>query len=122
MVEMYLGIDPGVVIFKALVLVIDDVYGQALTILILAFVKFPTKELHTHDGKNEPKHQADKQDIDNGGNGVHQGIDYDLKQVQVLGICTEISPSFFAHKVRLATWPCKFAARFSSQEKKNPLA
>ena len=25
---------------------------------------------------------------------------------------------FFAHKVRLATWPCKFAARFSSQEKK----
>ncbi len=38
-----------------------------------------TKQLHSHNGANEPKDQANEDDVTNGRNGLKEGVDYNLK-------------------------------------------
>ena len=42
-------------------------------------IVFSSKHLHAHDGKNEPEYQANQQNVEDAGNGLHQGIDNNLK-------------------------------------------
>ena len=80
MVECYLGVDPGVILLETFPLVVDDTDWKPGVVLVNTFVELATKKLNSHDGKYQPEHQADQQDIDDGGDGVHQGIYYNLEQ------------------------------------------
>ena len=80
MVECYLGVDPGVILLETFPLVLDHTDWQPGVVLVNTFVEFATKKLNSHDGKYQPEHQTDQQDIDDGGDGVHQGIYYNLDQ------------------------------------------
>ena len=56
MVEMDLGVDPSIVFLKAFPFVINNVDFQTFTLLIQTLVELASKELHTHNGENQPKH------------------------------------------------------------------
>ena len=40
---------------------------------------FPSKELDTHDGEDEPEDEADQQDVKNARNGLDESIYYNLE-------------------------------------------
>ena len=60
-------------------LVIDDVYGQPLSKVVDALEELPPEELDAHDGEDEPEHQAHQKDVEDAGDGVHQGVHDNLK-------------------------------------------
>ena len=73
-----LGVDPGEVLVRALPLVPDLGGGQPLIVLVQAFVELSSKELDPHDGEDEPEHKAHQQHVEDGRDGVHQGVHHDL--------------------------------------------
>ena len=73
------GVDPGEVLLCALELVVDDVDLQPISLFVYAFVELSAEELHAHDGEDEPEDEAHEEHVEDGGNGVHQGVDNDLK-------------------------------------------
>ena len=77
-VKSDLGVDPGVVLVGTLPLVLDDGDGETQVVLIEALVELAPEELDAHDGEDEPEHQADQQHIEDGGDGVHQGVHHNL--------------------------------------------
>ncbi len=40
--------------------------------------ELPSKHLYAHDGEDEPKYQADEQHVEDGWDGLDEGIDDDL--------------------------------------------
>ena len=54
-----------------------------------ALVELAPEELDAHDGEDEPKDETDQQHVDDGGDGVHQGVHHDLnaKMGQTREIC-----------------------------------
>ena len=64
---------------EALCLVVYDVDVEAVPALVDALEEFPAEELDPHDGEYEPEHEADKEDVDDGGDRVHQSIDNNLR-------------------------------------------
>lgn len=83
MVKGDLGILPRVVLLKALKFIVDDGGWQSFSFFIHAFVKLAPKDLHSHDGEDEPKDQTHQQDVEDGGNGVHQCIHHNLSRSKV---------------------------------------
>ena len=81
-VKCYLGVDPGVVLLETLPLVVHHAHWQPDAVLVQTLVELPSEELNSHDGEDEPKHQADQQDVDDRGDGVHQGVYYDLQTLR----------------------------------------
>ena len=79
-VKCYLGVDPGVILLETFPLVVNHTDWQSGVVLVNTFVELPAKELNSHDGKYQPEDEADQQDIDDGGDGVHQGIYHNLEQ------------------------------------------
>ena len=67
-------VDPGVVFLEALELVVDDVNVQALALVVHALVELAAEELDAHDGKDQPEHEAHQEHVEDGRDGVHQGI------------------------------------------------
>lgn len=63
---------------------------KAFSCVVDAFLKFSCKEVHAHDAEDEPEDEADKEDVHDGRDGAHQGIDHNLK---------------WAEK-RLSSWGC----------------
>lgn len=45
---------------------------------IHTFIKFSSKQVDTHDAKDEPEDETDKQHIHNGGNGTKKSVDHHL--------------------------------------------
>ena len=80
MIKCYLGVDPGVILLEALPLVVNHTDWQPCVVLVNTFVELPAEELNSHDGEDEPEDEAHQQDIDDGGDGVHQGIYYNLEE------------------------------------------
>ena len=80
MVKCDLGVDPGVILLETFPLIVNHTHGESGVVLVNTFVELSTKKLNSHDGKYQPEHEADQQDIDDGGDGVHQGIYYNLEQ------------------------------------------
>ena len=74
----YLRVDPGVVLLEALCLVVDDVDVEAVAVGVDALEELAAEELDAHDGEDEPEHQAHQQHIEDGGDGVHQGVHHNL--------------------------------------------
>ncbi len=81
-VEGDLGVDPGEVLLGALESVVDDVDGEAVALLVHALVELAAEELDAHDGEDEPEHQAHEKHVEDGGDGVHQGVHHDLKGIR----------------------------------------
>ena len=79
MVKCYLGVDPGVILLETFPLVLHNAHWQPNAVLVQTFVELPSKKLNSHDGEYEPEDQADQQDVDDGGDGVHQGVYNDLQ-------------------------------------------
>ena len=79
----YLGIDPGVILLEALCLVIDDVDVEAGAALVDALEELAAEELDAHDGEDEPEDEAHKEDVDDGGDGIHQSVHNNLKMRKV---------------------------------------
>ena len=79
-VEGDLGVDPGEVFLGAFPPVVDDRGRKALVKVVHAFVEFPAKELDAHDGEDQPEDQADQEHVEDGRDGVHQGVHHDLEQ------------------------------------------
>ena len=77
-VKSDLGIDPRVVLHLAFKLVVDNLDWESIPGLVDALVELATKELDTHDGENQPEDKAHQQDVEDGWNSVHQGVDDDL--------------------------------------------
>ena len=44
---------------------------------------FPSKELDTHDGEDEPEDEADQQDVEDAGDGLDESIHDDLKHFDI---------------------------------------
>ena len=82
-VERDLRVDPRKVLGVALPAVVDDVREQPLALVVDAFVKLSAEKLDAHDGEDEPEDEADEQDVDDGGDGVHEGVDDNLKKIAV---------------------------------------
>ena len=80
MVEVYFGVDPRVVFFEALRLVIDLWDGKPLSILVHALVELPSEKLDPHDRKYQPEDQTHQKHIDDGRDCIHQGIDNNLQE------------------------------------------
>ena len=80
MVECYLGVDPGVILLETFPLIVNNTDWQPGVVLVNTLVELSTKKLNSHDGEYQPEDQAHQQDIDDGGDGVHQGIYYNLDQ------------------------------------------
>ena len=85
----YLGIDPGVILLEALCLVIDDVDVEAGAALVDALEELAAEELDAHDGEDEPEDEAHEQHVEDGRDGVHQGVHHDLEgeQINILVLC-----------------------------------
>ena len=81
MIECYLGVDPGVILLETFPLVVNNTDWQPGVVLVNTLVELSTKKLNSHDGEYQPEDQAHQQDIDDGGDGVHQGIYYNLEQI-----------------------------------------
>ena len=80
MVKRYLGVDPGVVLLETFPLVVNNTDWQPGVVLVNTLVELSTKKLNSHDWEYQPEDQAHQQDIDDGGDGVHQGIYYNLEE------------------------------------------
>ena len=80
MIKGYLGVDPGVILLETFPLVVNNTDWQPGVVLVNTLVELSTKKLNSHDGEYQPEDQAHQQDIDDGGDGVHQGIYYNLEQ------------------------------------------
>ena len=78
----YLGIDPRVILLEALRLVIDDADVEAVALLVDALEELSAEELDPHDGEYEPEDEAHEQHVEDGRDGVHQGVDDDLEVEQ----------------------------------------
>ena len=68
---------------EALCLVVDDVDVEAVPAIIDALEEFPAEELDPHDGEDEPEDEAHKEDVDDGGDGIHQSVHNNLKMRKV---------------------------------------
>ena len=44
---------------------------------------FPSKELDTHDGEDEPEDEADQQDVEDARDGLDESIYYNLKHFYI---------------------------------------
>ena len=60
--------------------VLHNIDAQPDAVLVYTLVELATKELDSHDGEDEPEDEADQQHIDDGGDGVHQGIHHNLSK------------------------------------------
>ena len=80
-------VDPGIVFVGTLPLVRDLGWRQPLIVLVQTFVELSAEELDAHNGEDEPEHQADQQHVEDGRNGVHQGVHHNLaiKNLHLLG-------------------------------------
>ena len=78
-VEGDLGVDPREVLSGTLPLVGDLRDVEADVVVVDALVELPAKELNAHDGEDEPEDETHEEHIEDGGNGVHQGVDNNLK-------------------------------------------
>ena len=74
-----LGVDPRVVLHLALELVVHDLDGKSISGIVDALVKLSAEELDAHDGEYQPEDEADEQHVEDGGDGVHQRVDDNLK-------------------------------------------
>ena len=71
-------------LFVIILHIIYDIHRHSFAVFIDASIKSATKKLNTHDRKYQPKHQTHQQHVDNGRNGIHQGIDNDLKIIYII--------------------------------------
>ena len=81
-VEVDLRVEPGVIV-GLLHLIADSLVGHYAEvhpdpIAVLALVELSTKQIDSHDTEDEPKHEADQQHVEDGGDGLNQGIYHDL--------------------------------------------
>ena len=51
-------------------------------------------DLDPHDGEDEPKDEADKEDVDDGGDGIHQSIDNNLRITKMMTRMTIVERVF----------------------------
>ena len=79
MIERDFWIDPGVVFFPTLVLVVHNLDRKSIPGFVDTFVKFAAKKLNPHNWKDEPEDKTDEKDVENGRNGVHQSVNYNLE-------------------------------------------
>ena len=111
-VKCYLGVDPGVILLETFPLIVNHTHGESGVVLVNTFVELPAKELNSHDGKYQPEDEADQQDIDDGGDGVHQGIYDNLEEVLYYFI---IIPSSALNKLAASV-----LENFMASNEKNP--
>ena len=64
---------------EALCLVVYDVDVEAVPALVDALEEFPAEELDPHDGEYEPEDEAHEEHVEDGRDGVHQGVDDNLE-------------------------------------------
>ena len=64
--------------------VLHNIDAQPDAVLVDTLVELATKELDSHDGEDEPEDEADQKHIDDGGDGVHQGIHHNLSTCWLL--------------------------------------
>ena len=50
-----------------------------MTVIIKTVIDDVESDLDTHYGEDEPEDEADKEDVDDGGYRVHQGIHHNLE-------------------------------------------
>lgn len=79
-VKVDLRVVPGMVVLDAGVMVrnvrrVELQTGRPVN----AVVELAHKQLYPHDGEDEPKDKTDKQDVENGRNGLHEGVHHHLK-------------------------------------------
>ena len=53
--------------------------GQSFAVLVHALVELSAEELDAHDGEDEPEDEAHQQNVEDGGDGEHERVHYDLK-------------------------------------------
>ena len=77
-VEVNFGVDPGVVFLEALRFVVDLGDGKSLPEVVDTLVELPPEKLDAHDGEDEPEDQTHQEHVENGRDGIHQGIHHNL--------------------------------------------
>ena len=77
-VEVNFWVDPGVVFLEALRFVVDLSDGKPLPEVVDTLVELPPEELDAHDGEDEPEDQTHQEHVENGRDGIHQGIHHNL--------------------------------------------
>ena len=77
-VEVNFGVDPCVVFLEALRFVVDLSDGKPLPEVVDTLVELPPEELDAHDGEDEPEDQTHQEHVENGRDGIHQGIHHNL--------------------------------------------
>ena len=84
MVKGDLGVDPGKVFGSTLPLVGNLRDVETNIVIVDTFVELPTEELDAHDGEDEPEDETHEEHVEDGGDGVHQSIDNNLKLIYEL--------------------------------------
>ena len=77
-VEVNFWVDPGVVFLEALRFVVDLGDGKPLPEVVDTLVELPPEKLDAHDGEDEPEDQTHQEHVENGRDGIHQGIHHNL--------------------------------------------
>ena len=77
-IEVNFGVDPGVVFLEALRFVVDLGDGKPLPKVVNTLVELSPEELDAHDGEDKPEDQTHQKHVENGRDGIHQGIHHNL--------------------------------------------
>ena len=89
MIEIHSRVLPGEILVQTIEFVrhiFRDIH-PIVRIDVDTFVESTAEQLDAHDGEDQPKHQTDQQNVENGRNGSDQGIDDHLR-------ISVIQPSF----------------------------
>ena len=81
-VEVYVWVPPPVSqrrLIQTFLLVVNFTGWQPVSFQVLTFVELATKKLNTGNTEDEPEDKTNQQHVEDGRDGVHQGIHHNLK-------------------------------------------